>query len=87
MSYIDAFRPWSRVSSGELELCIDFHFVHRLNCTRIGIVHRLNKCVNCNNFLSEFQLNRAMSIFCLSDVYVVLLSPDETLEQGRNASR
>ena len=28
-----------------------------------------------------------MCIFCLSDVYIVLLSPDEILEQGRNASQ
>ena len=28
-----------------------------------------------------------MCTFCLSDAYIVLLSPDETLKQGRNASR
>ena len=28
-----------------------------------------------------------MCIFCLSNVYIVLLSPDETLEQDRDASR
>ena len=38
-------------------------------------------------FLPEFQPNRVMCIFCLSDVYIALLRLDETLEQGQNASR
>ena len=53
---------------------------------RHGIVHKLNRCVYCNNFLPEL-LNRTMCTFCLSDVYIVLLSSDETIEQDRNASR
>ena len=58
-----------------------------MSVCRHGIVHKLNRCEYCNNFPPEFELNPTMCILCLNDVYIVFLSPDETLEQGQNALR